>query len=162
MSCVCGKGKSTEVCCGPYIKGDAEPPTAEALMRSRYAAYVLGEIDYIIGSHDPDTVEEVDRENAELWSKNSEWRGLEIVECKDGGEGDEKGTVEFIARFKMKGFGQIHHELAAFRKHEGRWVFSDAKELAPPPKINAPRIGRNDPCTCGSGKKYKKCCGKAA
>ena len=62
----------------------------------------------------------------------------------------------------MKGFGQIHHELATFRKHEGRWVFSDAKELAPPPKVNAPRVGRNDPCTCGSGNKFKKCCGNAA
>jgi SEC-C motif domain protein len=162
MSCVCGKGESNEACCLPYIKGDAQPPTAEALMRSRYAAYVLGEIDYIIGSHDPETVEEVDRENAELWSKSSEWQGLEIVKCEDGGAADEKGTVEFIARFKMKGFGQIHHELATFRKHDGRWVFSDAKELAPPPQVNAPRVGRNDPCTCGSGKKFKKCCGKAA
>jgi uncharacterized protein YecA (UPF0149 family) len=39
------------------------------------------------------------------------------------------------------------------------------EEFAPPPapiESEEPKVGRNDPCPCGSGKKYKKCCGVTA
>jgi SEC-C motif domain protein len=163
VSCVCGAGESTESHCLPYIKGDRRPETAEALMRSRYAAYALGEIDYVLSTHTPEAAKDVDRESTEAWSKNSTWLGLEVVETEAGGESDDKGSVEFIARYKVKGMSVQHHELAQFEKRDGKWLYSEGKEISPPPvKREGPRVGRNDPCPCGSGKKYKKCHGGQA
>ena len=82
MTCPCGKGESLETCCGPLISGKALPETAEDLMRSRYAAYATGNVDYILSSHDPATAGEVDRNNTETWSKGAEWLGLETP-CTD-------------------------------------------------------------------------------
>jgi SEC-C motif-containing protein len=161
--CACGKGDSLDSCCGPYLRGEKRPPTAEALMRSRYAAYVQGNIDYIIATHDPDRVSEVDRSSTETWSRQSEWLGLEILATERGTEDDDSGTVEFVARYKLKGVTVAHRERAEFRKLQGSWYFVDGKEIAGPPvKRTGPDIGRNDPCVCGSGKKYKKCCGRNA
>lgn len=162
MTCPCGKGESLEVCCGPYLDKKALPPTAEALMRSRYTAYAVGNIDYILDTHDPDTVSSVDRNNTELWSKNSEWLGLEILGSERGLEGDDDGVVEFVARYKVKGVTLTHRERATFKRHGKRWVFVDGQEIkGPPVRHLEPRPGRNDPCPCGSGKKYKKCHGAA-
>ena len=70
-------------------------------MRARYAAYATGNIDFVIKSHDPATVGEIDRKNTETWSKNSKWLGLEILSTENGGENDEEGVVEFLARYKL-------------------------------------------------------------
>jgi SEC-C motif-containing protein len=145
------------------LKGQAEPPTAEALMRARYAAYALGEIDYILNTHDPETAKEVDRTNTELWSKSSKWLGLQILSTERGQPEDSEGTVEFLARYKLQGMTVSHRERATFRKVSGKWVFVDGQEVSPPPvRRDGPAVGRNDPCPCGSGKKYKKCCSAAA
>lgn len=163
MTCVCGKGESTETCCGPFLKGEKKAATAEDLMRARYAAYVLGDIDFIVSSHDPKRVDEIDRPSTEAWSKQAQWQGLEILSTEAGGAEDQTGIVEFVARYKLKNVTINHRERAEFRKEEGRWVFVDGKEISTPTvKRDEPRIGRNDPCVCGSGKKHKKCCGKAA
>ena len=163
MACVCGKGESLETCCGPYLKGEKRPETAEALMRSRYAAYALGNVDYILKTHDPNTAKDVDRNSTEVWSKSSTWLGLEILKTEGGEPKDEAGTVEFVARYKLKGVTVNHRERASFRKHEGHWVFVDGQDItAPPVRRQGPAVGRNDPCPCGSGKKYKKCCGAAS
>jgi len=160
MVCPCGKGESLEVCCGPFLEGKEQPTTAEALMRARYTAYAIGNIDYIFTSHDPDTVSGVDRNNTELWSKGSEWLGLEILGTERGLENDNDGIVEFVARYKIKGVTLTHRERATFKRHGKRWVFVDGQEIKGPPVKNLePRVGRNDPCPCGSGKKYKKCHG---
>jgi len=160
VTCICGKGESLESCCGPILEGTNPPQTAEDLMRARYAAYATGNIDFVIQSHDPATVGEVDRKNTEAWSKNSKWLGLEILETEKGTAGDDEGTVEFLARYKVGNVTVPHRERASFRKIEGKWYFVDGKEInAPPARHEGPRIGRNDPCPCGSGKKYKKCCG---
>jgi SEC-C motif domain protein len=158
-ACPCGSGLALAECCGPLLAG-TEARTAEALMRSRYTAYALGDVDYILRSHDPDTVGEVDRKNTELWSKSSQWLGLEVHAVDQGGEQDQAGSVEFSARYKVKGVAIQHRERARFKRHGGRWVFVDGEEIAGPPIRNtAPKVGRNDPCPCGSGKKYKKCHG---
>jgi SEC-C motif-containing protein len=68
--------------------------------------------------------------------------------------------VEFIARYVEKGQTVNHHEIAQFRREEGFWYFYDGQ--APKPrtiKRETPKVGRNAPCPCGSGKKFKKCCG---
>jgi SEC-C motif-containing protein len=144
-------------------------------MRARYSAYTTGDIDFIVKSHDPDRAKEVDRKNTETWSKQSEWMGLEILSTEQGQPTDDVGVVEFVARYKLSGVKVEHRERALFRKvgqsaqaaaadtTDGRWVFVDGIEIkGPPVKHTEPRVGRNDPCPCGSGKKYKKCHGVAA
>ena len=163
MACPCGKGESLEVCCGPVLSGKRQAETAEELMRARYTAYATGDVDFIVESHDADRKGEVDRKNTEIWSKGSEWLGLEITSTEKGTPEDDTGIVEFIARYKVKGTKIEHRERALFRKQNERWVFVDGIEIKGPPVVRTgPDVGRNDPCPCGSGKKYKKCHGVAA
>ncbi len=159
MTCHCGKGSSYDTCCAPLIKGERKAKTAEELMRSRYSAFVEGDIDYIINTHDPDTVHTVDRDSTEEWAKQSDWKGLEITETVDGGEGDSHGRVDFCATYELKGTHIEHRESATFRKAGDTWFFVDGEQIAGPPvRRESPKVGRNDPCPCGSGKKYKRCC----
>ena len=144
------------------IRGEKPALTAEQLMRARYAAYALGEVDFILKTNDPDNSEGVDRASTEVWSRESKWLGFELLSTNAGGPEDETGIVEFVARYKLKGVAVAHRERATFKKRDGVWFFVDGEELAAPPARNeGPRVGRNDPCPCGSGKKYKKCCGRA-
>jgi SEC-C motif-containing protein len=151
---------SYDECCGRYVSGKEKPPTPEALMRSRYSAYVRGNIDYIVSSHHPDTRDEIDEKSAKEWSDAAEWEGLTVHEAK-GGEDDDEGTVEFTARYTMQGRLVRHRERAEFKKHNGRWFYWDGEMVKAKPMVREGRkVGRNEPCPCGSGKKYKKCCGR--
>jgi SEC-C motif-containing protein len=158
--CPCGSKKNYAVCCEPFHAGKSKADTAEKLMRSRYAAYVVGNIDYIGKTNDPKTGDNFDREAAEAWSKKSEWLGLEIIATQDGQPGQLTGEVEFKANFKLDGKDQHHHEVSLFRfdKKENQWYYTDGKEMLQPIQRAEPKLGRNDPCACGSGKKSKKCC----
>ena len=158
--CPCGSGKSFPKCCKPYIDGSTPAPTAEALMRSRYTAYAKGAVDFIMETHHPDTRDEISRDATEEWASGSEWMGLEIINCVSGGENDNEGSVEFSARYRGSDRAIVnHHEISSFEKSGGRWYFKDARMVNNPQKRDSPKVGRNDPCPCGSGKKYKKCCG---
>jgi len=160
VTCVCGLGPSTEECCGRYINGEESAPTPEALMRSRYAAYTLENIDYVVATHDPATRDEVDPDGARSWSREAEWEGLTVHEVT-GGADDEEGTVEFTARYTMEGREVRHRELATFVKLQGKWFYHDGDMVKAKPMVReGPKVGRNDPCPCGSGKKFKKCCGR--
>ncbi|WP_207456235.1 YchJ family protein [Azospirillum sp. SYSU D00513] len=158
--CPCRSGKALEACCGPYLAGTAAAPTAEALMRSRYSAFATHNIDYLEETLMPETRGDFDRAEVEAWAKNSLWTGLEVRSTENGGPDDEEGIVEFQARFTMNGKQQVHHETGSFAKRDGRWFYVDGVLGARP--RSTPKVGRNDPCPCGSGKKYKKCCGAAA
>jgi len=161
MDCPCCSGKSFASCCEPVIRGVRKAATAAELMRSRYSAYALGEIDWIYESQSPDGRQFVDRQATEAWSKKSNWKSLELVETKDGGPDDSEGLVEFKANYELAGEDIKHHEIASFRKEDGVWYFVDGIEVKPRPfKRLVPKLGPNDPCSCGSGKKFKKCCGK--
>jgi SEC-C motif-containing protein len=155
--CPCGSGNSFEECCGPIIHG-APAATAQALMRSRYSAFTLGAFDHLESSLAPEGRTQFSRTAAEAMFKGVEWLGLEVRRVTDGGSEDQAGTVEFVARFREDGREQVHHELASFRRDSGDWVYVDGKLL--PRQVT--KVGRNDPCPCGSGKKFKKCCGAAA
>lgn len=157
-ACPCGSGQPEQSCCAPILAG-TPARTAEALMRSRYVAYVRGAIDHVIDSHDPSTREEVDRAATEKWSRETEWLGLEILATERGGEHDEEGLVEFVARGKSGGLPFAQRERATFRKADGKWLYVDGKVI----REQARRVetpGRNEPCSCGSGVKYKRCHGK--
>ena len=161
-TCPCGSAKTYETCCGPIIAG-AKAPTAEAVMRSRYTAYVKGEIDHIFATYDPKVGEDVDRAETARWSKESTWLGLTIVSTERGGPNDDEGTVEFTARHSAKVDGPVleHHERARFARggKDGRWLYMDGEPVRQTPLKAEAHPGRNEPCSCGSGKKFKKCHG---
>jgi SEC-C motif-containing protein len=124
--CPCGSNLDDDACCARYHRREPAP-TAEALMRSRYTAYVRGEIDYLVETHDPTTRGSLDREAMTAWSRDTEWLGLEIVATEYGSATDARGVVEFIARGKTKGKPFAQRERSRFRKVDGRWVYVDGK-----------------------------------
>jgi SEC-C motif-containing protein len=157
--CPCGSERSLAACCGRFISGGQWPLRAEELMRSRYSAYVLGELDYLMQTHDPATASQAVRASAARWMKEAQWRGLEVVATERGEGGDDEGMVEFKARYVTREGSAVHHERSGFRRIEGRWVYVDGAAGEAAPSRSGPKPGRNEPCWCGSGKKYKKCCG---
>jgi SEC-C motif-containing protein len=158
MSCPCGIGKDYSSCCAPLHKGEQKAKTAEQLMRSRYCAFAKEEIDYVINTQDSASRDELNRQEIEIWSKESDWKNIEIVETQDGLEKDEQGVVEFKATYVVGDKEVVHHERSTFKKEDGDWYFVEGDVLRDQVKRAGPKIGRNDPCLCGSGKKYKKCC----
>ncbi len=158
--CPCGSEQPFSACCQPFLDGAQAAPTAEALMRSRYTAYAKTEIGYI---HDTTHVSQrakFNREDSAAWSERADWHSLEIVRTEGGGPDDTDGIVEFVAQYREKGKMCRHHEVAEFKKEEQKWFFVDGRSPGPVQTIRkGPKIGRNQPCSCGSGKKYKKCCG---
>jgi SEC-C motif-containing protein len=158
--CPCGSGRTYEDCCGSLIKGTSPAFTAEQLMRSRYSAYVKVETDYLFETTHPDHRQGYDHKGTRAWAENSRWDGLEILGTNAGGPEDAEGDVEFIAKYRDKELRKQYHEIAHFRKENDKWYFTEGSAVAPKPITRAePKTGRNDPCPCGSGKKYKKCCG---
>ena len=159
--CPCASKKPFSACCEPYLTGKAAAPTAEALMRARYSSYATGEIDFIEKSQAPEGRALFDRAASEKWAKESVWKGLTVVSTKDGGPGDETGVVSFTAAYSQDGRDYEHQEIAFFRKEGSNWFFIEGKPPKPEMMVKTgPDLGRNDPCHCGSGKKFKKCHGK--
>jgi len=153
--CPCGSGRSLGACCEPVIKGSRVAATAEELMRARYTAHVLGEHLFLHTTYEgtarlpfaPDP-----RPPAEQWT------GLVVHEHSPGRTPDQ-AYVDFSAHFTEEGRPGVLHEKAEFARRDGRWIYVKAVRLGPAPVRSAgPKVGRNDPCPCGSGKKYKHCC----
>jgi SEC-C motif-containing protein len=126
-------------------------------MRSRYTAYATGAVDYVFATHDPAKHDEVDENAAREWSRQAQWDGLEVHESSTDGD---TGIVEFTAAYTLRGQKLRHRERAVFKMLAGKWIYHDGDMVKPRPVTRVePRVGRNDPCHCGSGKKFKKCCG---
>ena len=157
--CPCGSGLEFEQCCEPFIKKEALPDTAEKLMRSRYSAYATVNMDYVHYSLHPDHQADHDVSAARKWAAESDWLGLEIISTEAGGPDDTNGIVEFKANYREKGKIRQLHEISRFEKVDGRWTYVDGDMPKPETVRLDKKVGRNDPCPCGSGKKYKKCCG---
>jgi SEC-C motif-containing protein len=117
-NCPCGSGKDLAHCCGPFIAGEAQPQTAEALMRSRYTAYVLARSDYLTATWHPTT-----RRNNVGLDPAVRWLGLEIIRTEAGGPADREGVVEFVARYKIAGRAYRLHEASRFLRRGGQWLY---------------------------------------
>lgn len=157
-------------CCQPYhdtLSNEdmdelsvAKPETAERLMRTRYSAFVLVKPDYIVKTTLPAQQELLDEKAIETWAKETDWAGLEIVQHIPK-LGKRHAQVEFKAYFNTSNDTssqlQVHHELSTFVKVKGkdtndtRWYFLD-------PTV-AMNVTQKQPCICGSGEKFKRCCG---
>lgn len=158
-ACPCNPELSYEACCAPFHKGEQTPESAEKLMRARYSAYVKGEVDFILNTTHPVKRETVDPDSIRSWSEDSEWLGLDIEGTEAGGPNDERGTVTFKAHYRIEDVERSHHERSIFAKIDGAWFYEDGSSAQV--RREGPKVGRNDPCPCGSGKKHKKCCGAA-
>ncbi|SIR92763.1 SEC-C motif-containing protein [Aquipseudomonas alcaligenes] len=145
-TCPCGSGLPLSNCCGKWHQGQPAP-SAEQLMRSRYSAYTLGLIDYLVATTLPPQQAALDRDSMRAWSLASTWLGLEV----EGSELlDTHAFVTFTARWHDGDSEHSHRERSAFVRQAGRWYFID-------PTVPL-KAGRNDPCPCDSGQKFKKCC----
>lgn len=156
--CPCGSGKELDTCCAPILAG-APAPTALALLRSRYTAFVQGNIGYLAETLAPDIRDDFDQVEAERVTGEAKWQGLEVRTVSGGGEDDETASIEFMARFSLHGQQRIQHERSTFGREGGRWVCTGGEVNPKDPPRQVVKVGRNEPCPCGSGKKYKKCCG---
>ena len=158
-TCPCGSRLNFEECCEPFLIHAKKPSTTTQLMRARYTAYALGTVEYLYETSGPKVKKEFDADSSRKWSESAKWTGIEILKEEGGTSIDEKGAVEFIAHYTVNDTAFDHHERAEFAKVNGEWVFIDGKIFGPEPeKREEPKIGRNDSCPCGSGKKFKKCC----
>ena len=153
-NCHCGNELSFENCCMPIIQNLSNAKTAEELMRARYSSYVTSSIDFLRDSLHPDSRSEFEYEETKSWAENSKWHGLKIIATKAGQKDDKTGVVDFIAKFSDEsGVQNQHCERSQFKRINQTWFFCDGQTIVPE------KIGRNDPCSCGSGIKFKKCCG---
>ncbi|MCL6417487.1 YchJ family protein [Aestuariirhabdus sp. Z084] len=153
--CPCNSGKNYQVCCQPLHRGEQKATRAEQLMRSRYCAFSLGNIDYLLATTQASQRPNLDRRSLQDWLARTSWQGLEILSTESGDEHSNSGSVEFKAWYQLKGDQNTHchHEKSEFIREHNTWVFID-----PSARVSAP--GRNSPCPCGSGKKFKRCCGR--
>ena len=125
-------------------------------MRSRYTAYVVRDIAYLLRSWHPST-----RPDGIDPAAIPAWHDLHIIRTEQGQETDSEGVVEFqAAAFSRNDILRLH-EVSRFVKENDQWLYvdGDIKDDALPVKRPGPKVGRNDPCPCGSGRKFKKCCG---
>lgn len=152
-ACLCGSGKVYADCCQAYHTNQKIPETAEALMRSRYTAYALHNADYLRATWDVKKCPE----NIDFSRETLTWLRLEVIETKKGGAKDDKGLVTFKAYYEQDGAEYCLHEVSRFIKQNGRWFYLDGaiKSIG----AGTVNLGKNAPCSCGSGKKYKRCCG---
>lgn len=145
MHCFCGSKKEYQECCGAIIQGKREAKTPEELMRSRYSAYVKGDGKYLVLSAAKENRYPEDIELIEEFSNSVEWLGLEVLYAK-------ANVVAFKAFYKDAEGIKVLHEESKFVQEDGLWRYKDGI-------LYNTKVQRNDACPCGSGKKYKKCCG---
>jgi len=150
-TCPCGSALALSACCAVFHAGKAAP-TAEALMRSRYTAYLLGLHDYIHQTWHPDSRPSLE----ELGGTGLQWFHLEIVACKQGKPTDDAGEVHFIACYMSSNKGGLVkgkalEENSRFIRQDGQWFYVDGD-------CQAQDIARNQACPCGSKLKFKRCC----
>lgn len=118
MECPCGTRSKYAACCERLHSGVTKAPTAEALMRSRYAAFAVGDIAYLLATWHPDT------RPAQLEpSPDHVWVGLDVIEVERGGMLDSEGVVDFVASYRLDGVVGELRERSAFARHEKQWVY---------------------------------------
>ncbi|MDH5178384.1 MAG: YchJ family metal-binding protein [Gammaproteobacteria bacterium] len=123
-TCPCGSDQAYMQCCGLVHKTDVVADTPEALMRSRYTAYVVNDEAYLLRTWHPSTRPAV----LDLHAEGSpQWIGLKIVSKVAGGVGDETGTVEFVARYKINGKAHRLQEKSRFVRENGEWFYVDGE-----------------------------------
>lgn len=147
--CPCGSELEYNLCCVPFLSGQSKPQHAAQLMRSRYVAFVINNSDYLVATWHPSRRYPGLKTDLENSSQGTEWLGLHVYEESLGTQENES-YVGFVAKFRENGKASAMIERSRFLKENDQWYYVDGIR---------PDFGRNDTCPCGSGKKFKKCCG---
>ena len=155
QACPCGSGRRFEACCEPVLGGRKTAATAEQLMRARFTAHVAHDFKFLHDTHRPTAGRPYVAEEGE---PAVQWTKL-VVHSHEPGNAPDKAFVDFSAYGTEEGLEKVLHEKAEFLRVNGSWLYNREARIGPAPfKSAAPKVGRNDPCPCGSGKKYKQCC----
>jgi len=157
INCPCDPQKNYLSCCEPYITGKKNPETAEALMRSRYTAYTMANIDYIKETMRGDALASFQEMDAKSRAKRVKWIKLHVL--KSVIENSRTAYVEFEASFVDASRLKSIHEKSEFNYEEGRWYYIRGVHL--PTAHTEQIISRNMNCPCGSQRKFKNCHGTA-
>ncbi len=152
QACPCRSGKSYQECCQPLHNLETKPASCEALMRSRYCAFILQLGEYLFNTYHLDFRGDLTIE--QLSEKSANWVNLQIVEAESL---ETTGFVEFKAWFIEDDKLCCFHERSNFAKDHDQWLYCDGTFY---PSEKSGSIGRNEACPCASGKKFKKCCTK--
>ena len=127
-------------------------------MRSRYSAFCTGNSDYLINTLHPSKRLSNDKDQLQLTMAQCQWLQLSVLNTHKGTELETNGEVEFLAIYEENRQLFQLRENSHFLKESGEWFYVDG-ELIDSTKNKALKLGRNDPCYCGSTKKYKRCHG---
>ena len=125
--CPCKSGKKYGDCCHLAHSGKCPADTAEALMRSRFSAYVLRIADYVVKTTHPKFREEDFKENIQKWMKQTRWTHLEILDLSKGLAHQDIGEVEFVAEFFWMDKVRSFMNDLILSEYKGRWVYTEGK-----------------------------------
>ncbi len=157
-ACPCCSEIAFAACCKEIVAGTKFAATPLELMRSRYTAHVLKDMPHIVRTMRGKALKLFDAEKTYAeWFEQSVWTKLEILDAPAVGKHDKEGIVEFKAYSLFNGVAQVLHERSKFIKEDQQWFYVAGQQQHPEIKASV-KVGRNDACPCGSGKKYKKCC----
>jgi SEC-C motif-containing protein len=157
QGCPCGSDRVFSLCCEPLLRGIRNADDARQLMRSRYSAFATGALDYLERTHHPSRRSATERAELQAQAGTLQWLALQICDSVAGNAGEPEGEVEFKAYFRAANDLRCLHERSRFVFENDQWfyvdaVFCDDRRVAP---------GRNEPCFCGSERKFKQCHGRA-
>lgn len=154
--CPCGSGQTFGLCCEPVLTGKKKAANAELLMRARFTAHVAYDFRFLHESYRATADKPYVAEEGE---PTMEWTKLVVHSHEVVADNPDKAYVDFSAYGTEEKVEKVLHEKAEFLRINGQWLYNREARLGPAPfKSSAPKVGRNDPCPCGSGKKYKQCC----
>lgn len=154
--CCCGSTKTFASCCGSLLSGERKPGSAEELMRSRFSAHVVRDDLYLHRTFLPTAKKPFKPEDG---ASSLSWTRL-VVHSHETGPAADQAFVEFSAYyFDEDSPEMVIQERSEFKKVDDQWYYSRHVRSGPPPVRVAVKAGRNDSCPCGSGKKFKHCCG---
>ncbi len=156
-NCLCDSNITYSECCNRFHTGTEKPQTAELLMRARFTAYAMRNVDFLLSTWDKNKrPKEID------FSKEPvEWVRLEIINTKKGLSQDNKGIVEFKAFYLLEGEEHVMREVSRFHRKDGKWLYLEGIVHSIAKAHQQPSGNLNALCSCGSGKKFKRCCGQS-
>ena len=152
QTCPCGSKQLFSACCQPYIKAEKNAQNAEQLMRSRYSAYATKAVDYLYQTQAPATRDSQLKQDIQAFAEQAKFLHLQVHQHKI--LDDTHQQVEFTAIYQVQNQFQQLTELSDFILEDNQWYYQQGKS-----DFISLKLGRNDPCPCQSGKKFKKCCG---
>lgn len=123
--CPCGAKATIDKHCLPIIQGKAKPETAERLMRARFTAYSMGDVDFLIQTTAAAFREKLDADELQDYCDSIRCISLKVLATEAGGAKDETGVVKFHASLMVNGKRTLHSEVSRFHREDGDWVYAE-------------------------------------